>query len=59
MSAASPRDDGFFYINPSVQLRINDYSKIELFYNHRENDSNNSSRDFADNQIGIRASLTY
>jgi hypothetical protein len=59
MRAPSPRQDNVFYVNPSVQFRINDYSKIELFYNYRQNDSNNYSRAFTDNQVGIRASFTY
>lgn len=57
--AASPREDNFFYINPAIQFRVNDYAKIELFYNYRQNDSNNYSRAFTDNQTGIRVSFTY
>jgi hypothetical protein len=59
MRASSPREDNFFYINPSIQFRLTDEAKIELFYNYRQNLSNNISRSFADNQTGIRISFTY
>ena len=59
MRAPSPRQDNFFYLNPSAEFRLNDYAKIEVFYDYRQNDSNNDARAFADNQIGIRASFTY
>ena len=57
--APSPRQDNFCYINPSVQFRVSDHAKIELFYNYRQNDSNNASRAFIDNQAGVRATFTY
>jgi hypothetical protein len=55
----SPRTDNFFYINPSVQFRVSAYAKIELFYNFRQNDSNNYPRAFTDNQTGVRAVFTF
>ncbi len=59
MRAPSPREDNFFYINPSVQFRLTDEAKIELFYNYRQDASNNFARSFTDNQTGIRLSFTY
>jgi hypothetical protein len=57
--APSPREDNFFYINPTIQYRFTDYAKIELFYNYRQNNSNNYSRAFTDNQTGVRVSFIY
>lgn len=57
--AASPREDNFIYVNPTIQFRFNDHAKIELFYNFRKNESDNQDRAFTDNQIGIRASFSY
>jgi len=59
IQTASPREDNFFYLNPSVQLRVTEHAKLEVFYNYRKNTSNNSERAFTDNQVGIRASFTY
>jgi len=59
VQAGSPRDDNFFYLNPSVQLRITEHAKLELFYNYRENNSDIADRSFIDNQSGIRASFTF
>ncbi len=55
----SPREDNFFYINPTVQFRLNSHAKLEVFYNYRENKSDNYSRAFTDNQTGVRVSFTY
>ncbi len=57
--AASPREDNFYYINPAIQFRFTDHAKIELFYNFRQNESDNSVYAFTDNQTGIRFSFTY
>jgi hypothetical protein len=59
IGAGSPRGDDFFYINPAVQYRLTDHAKLEIFYNHRQNDSNNSTHSFMDDQTGIRASIYY
>jgi len=59
VQAGSPREDNFFYTNPSIQLRVTEQAKLEFFYNYRENASNDSDRAFTDNQVGLRASFTY
>jgi hypothetical protein len=59
VQAGSPREDNFFYLNPSIQLRVTEHVKLEIFYNYRDNASNNSERAFTDNQVGLRASFTY
>jgi putative beta-barrel porin BBP2 len=57
--ASATREDNFFYISPTLQYRLNDHAKIELFYNYRQNESSNSDRAFYDNQTGLRANFTY
>jgi hypothetical protein len=59
VSSLAPRADNFFYLNPTVQFRLAEHAKLELFYNYRQNSSNNSVRSFSDNQTGLRASFTY
>ncbi len=54
-----PRADNFFYLNPTLELRLADHAKLELFYNYRQNASNNSKRSFSDDQTGLRASFAY
>jgi len=58
-SAFAAREDNFFYISPTLQYRLNDHAKVALFYNYRQNQSNNSDRSFGDNQTGLRATFTY
>ncbi len=57
--AASPREDNFFYINPAIQFRFTEHAKIEVFYNYRQNESDNSGYAFTDNQTGVRVSFTF
>ena len=59
VGAGSPREDNFFYINPTLEFRFTHYAKLELFYDYRQNDSNNANRSFSDDQTGLRASFAY
>jgi hypothetical protein len=59
LRAPSPREDTFFYLNPTVAWRLTEHAKIEVFYNYRQNDSDNINRSFVGNQTGVRASFTF
>jgi hypothetical protein len=53
------RRDEFFFVEPSIEWKITDKWTAGAFYIHRENRTNLSPFGFAENQAGIRTSITF
>ena len=55
----SGRRDEYFFVEPSLEWKITDKWNAAVFYIHRENQSNTGPFGFAENQVGLRTSLTF
>jgi hypothetical protein len=53
------RRDEFFFIEPSLEWRITDKCNAAVFYIHRENVTNLAPFGFAENQVGVRTSVSF
>ena len=58
-TSASNREDDYFFIRPSVQYELREGRRFELYYQHRQNDSNAADSSFEGNQIGVSAGLDF
>ncbi len=60
-SAASvaSRQDNYYFIQPSIDVRITHFWFAGAFFVHRENSSNFSLSSFDDSQAGIRTTLKF
>ena len=62
--AASPhtratRGDDYYYIEPSIDIRITNFWYAGAFFVYRQNNSNFSDFSFDDKQVGIRSALKF
>ena len=55
----SDRRDEYFFVEPSLEWKITDKWNAALFYIYRENQSNTGPFGFAENQVGLRTSITF
>lgn len=54
------RQDNYFYLQPSLDIRIRDRWSASIFYTRRQNVSrNSSSTGFDNNQVGIRTTIEF
>lgn len=53
------RRDEFFFIEPSLDVKITDKWTAGAFYIHRENQTNLLPFGFAENQTGLRTGITF
>ena len=58
-STAPSRDDNYFFVQPSIAVRVTRFWTVGAYYLHRENDSSFESFSFHDNQVGLRSSLEF
>ena len=58
-SVSSSRDDDYFFVEPSVAVRVTRFWTVGAYYMHRENTSSLDAFSFHDNQVGLRTSLTF
>ena len=56
---ASTRDDDYYFIQPSIAVRVTRFWTVGAYYMHRENTSSFDAFSFHDNQVGLRTSLTF
>ncbi|MFL6589412.1 MAG: outer membrane beta-barrel protein, partial [Chthoniobacterales bacterium] len=57
--ASANRRDNYYFVEPAVDVMVTRWLTVGAYYLHRENDSNFAGFSFSDNQVGVRASLTF
>jgi hypothetical protein len=55
----APRNDDYWFIEPSVDVLITRWLSIGAYYLHREDCSNIDFFSFYDNQVGVRATFRF
>lgn len=58
-STTPSRDDNYFFVQPSIAVRVTRFWNVGAYYLHRENDSSFDTFSFHDNQVGLRSSLEF
>jgi hypothetical protein len=58
-STAPSRDDDYFFVQPSIAVRVTRFWTVGAYYLHRENDSSFDAFNFHDNQVGLRSTLEF
>ena len=53
------RDDDYWFIEPSVDVLINRWLSVGVYYLHREDISNEDFFSWNDNQVGVRATFRF
>jgi hypothetical protein len=53
------RQDDYFFIEPSLDVLINRWLSVGVYYLHREDSSNIDFLSFDDNQVGVRATVRF
>jgi hypothetical protein len=53
------RNDNYFFVQPSISVRVTRFWTVGGYYLHRANDSSFDVFSFHDNQFGLRSSLTF
>ncbi len=58
-NVSAPRNDNYWFIEPSVDVLITRWLSAGVYYLHRDDSSNISSFSFYDNQVGVRATVRF
>ena len=58
-SKTGDRSDDYFFLRPSVQYELKEGRRFEVYYMHRQNDSNMSGSSFEGDQLGISAGIDF
>ena len=58
-STAPSRDDNYFFVQPSIAVRVTRLWTVGAYYLHRENDSSFDAFNFHNNQVGLRSTLEF
>jgi hypothetical protein len=58
-NVSAPRNDDYWFIEPSVDLLITRWLSAGVYYLHREDSSNEDFFSFEDNQVGVRATVRF
>jgi hypothetical protein len=56
---SSSRQDDYFFVEPSVAIRVTRFWTVGAYYLHRANNSSADAFTFHDNQVGLRTSLVF
>jgi hypothetical protein len=56
---SAPRNDDYWFIEPSVDVLITRWLSAGVYYLHRQDSSNIDFFSFYDNQVGVRATLRF
>jgi hypothetical protein len=56
---SAPRDDDYWFIEPSVDVLITRWLSMGVYYLHRQDVSSVDFFSFNDNQVGVRATLRF
>jgi hypothetical protein len=55
----APRDDDYWFVEPSLDVLITRWLSAGVYYLHREDTSNIDFFGFDDNQVGVRATVRF
>lgn len=55
----STRDDDYYFVEPSIAVRVTRFWTVGAYYLHRANTSSFDAFSFHDNQVGLRTALTF
>ncbi len=58
-SKTEGRDDDYFFLRPSLQYELKEGRRFEIYYLHRQNDSNARDASFEGDQIGVSAGYDF
>src|SRR6266480_2141539 len=58
-NVSAPRNDDYWFIEPSVDVLITRWLSAGVYYLHREDSSNIDFNSFDDNQVGVRATVRF
>ena len=58
-NVSAPRNDDYWFIEPSLDVLITRWLSAGVYYLHREDNSNVDSFSFDDNQVGVRATVRF
>ncbi len=58
-NVSAPRDDDYWFIEPSVDVLITRWLSAGVYYLHRQDVSSVDFFSFYDNQVGVRATLRF
>lgn len=58
-STAPSRDDNYFFVQPSIAVKVTRFWTVGAYYLHRQNNSSFDAFSFHDNQVGLRSSLEF
>jgi hypothetical protein len=58
-NVSAPRDDDYWFVEPSLDVLITRWLSAGVYYLHREDSSNIEAFSFDDNQVGVRATVRF
>jgi hypothetical protein len=58
-NVSAPRNDDYWFIEPSLDVLITRWLSAGVYYLHREDNSNVDFFSFDDNQVGVRATVRF
>jgi hypothetical protein len=58
-STAPERDDSYFFVQPSIGVRVTRFWNVGAYYLRRQNSSSFDAFSFNDNQVGFRSTLEF
>ena len=58
-NVSAPRNDDYWFIEPSLDVLITRWLSAGVYYLHREDSSNQDFFSWEDNQVGVRATLRF
>jgi hypothetical protein len=58
-STAPERDDDYFFVQPSIGVKVTRFWSVGAYYLRRQNSSSFDAFSFHDNQVGLRSTLEF
>lgn len=58
-NSGSTRSDDYFFVQPSIAVRVTRFWTVGAYYLHRANNSSLDAFSFHDNQVGLRGTLEF
>lgn len=58
-NVSAPRNDDYWFVEPSLDVLITRWLSAGVYYLHREDNSNVDFFSFDDNQVGVRATVRF
>lgn len=57
--ARSGREDNYYFVQPSLDVKVTNFWFVGVYYLHRENDSSAGVYSFKENQFGLHTALKF